>query len=115
MTAKHNRFVWLGDHQRDFERVKSLLTLDLVVTNFDSNLPLTVLTDASRLHGLGFAMGHMVDDLSLRNEDMPLLSWSVLLCILRSQNVSSTSRGLMASQSLPTTSLSRESFRRTCW
>ena len=33
----------------------------MVVTHFNPNLPVMVLTDASRLHGLGFAMGHYVD------------------------------------------------------
>ena len=29
--------------------------------HFDPNLPVTILMDASRLHGLGYAMGHFVD------------------------------------------------------
>ena len=33
----------------------------MVVTHFNPSLPVTVLTDASRVHGLGFAMGHYVD------------------------------------------------------
>ena len=37
------------------------LARDMVVTHFDPNLPVTVLTDASRLHGLGYAMGHFID------------------------------------------------------
>ena len=56
-----NAFLWLNDHQREFEKVKQLLTLDMVVTHFDPDLPVTVLTDASRLHGLGYALGHYVD------------------------------------------------------
>ena len=33
----------------------------MVVTHFDPKLPVTVLTDASHLHGLGYAMGHFVN------------------------------------------------------
>ena len=61
LTAKKNAFQWLPEHQEDFERIKKLLTIDMVVTHFDPNLPVTLLTDASRLHGLGHAMGHFID------------------------------------------------------
>ena len=61
LTSKKNAFLWGDDHKKEFDQVKSLLTSDMVVTHFNPNLPVTVLTDASRLHGLGFAMGHYVD------------------------------------------------------
>ena len=61
LTAKKNAFLWLDDHQREFEKVKQLLTLDMVVTHFDPDMPVTVLTDASQLHGLGYALGHYVN------------------------------------------------------
>ena len=61
LTAKKNAFQWLPEHQEDFEKIKKLLTSDMVVTHFDPNLPVTVLTDASRLHGLGYAIGHFID------------------------------------------------------
>ena len=61
LTAKKNVFQWLPEHQEDFKKVKKLLTSDIVVTHFDPNLPVTFLTDASRLHGLGYAMGHFID------------------------------------------------------
>ena len=54
-------FLWLDNHQREFGKVKQLLTSDMVVTHFNPELPVTVLTDASRLHGLGYALGHFVD------------------------------------------------------
>ena len=41
--------------------MKQLLSPDMVVTHFDPELPVTVLTDASRLHGLGYALGHYVN------------------------------------------------------
>ena len=46
---------------RAFERVKQQLTSDMVVTHFDPNMPVTVLTNASQLHGLGYALGNYVD------------------------------------------------------
>ena len=61
LTAKKNVFMWLEEHQNEFEKVKRLLTSDMVVTHFDPTLPVTVLTDASRLHGLGYALGHYID------------------------------------------------------
>ena len=33
----------------------------MVVTHFDPTLPMTVLIDASRLHGLGYALGHNIN------------------------------------------------------
>ena len=47
LTAKKNAFLWLEDHQKRFERVKLLMTSDMVVTHFDSSLHVAVLTDAS--------------------------------------------------------------------
>ena len=61
LTAKKNAFIWLPEHEEDFDKVKRRLTSDMVVTHLDPNLLVTVLTDAYRLHGLGFAMGHFVD------------------------------------------------------
>ena len=61
LTAKKNVFQWLEEHQEEFEKIKRLLTSDMVVMHFDPSLPVTILTDASPLHGLGYAMGHFVD------------------------------------------------------
>ena len=61
LTCKKNAFFWSEDQQKEFEQVKSLFASDIVVTHFNPALPVTVLTDASRLNGLGFAMGHYVD------------------------------------------------------
>ena len=60
ITAKNNVLQWLEEHQEEFDKIKRLLTSDMVVMHFDPNLPVTILTDASRLHGLGYAMGHFV-------------------------------------------------------
>ena len=38
-----------------------MLTSDMIVTHFDLSLPVVILTDASRLHGLGYAVDHYID------------------------------------------------------
>ena len=43
------------------KKVKELLTSEMVVTHFDPTLPVTVLTDTSRIHGLGYALGHYIN------------------------------------------------------
>ena len=60
-TSKKNAFLWLDDHQKEFEDFKTLLTFDRIVAHFDPSLPVVILTDASRLHGIGYAMGHYID------------------------------------------------------
>ena len=62
LTGKNASFIWLEEHQREFDMVRKLLTSSMVVTHFDPKLPVTVLTDASRLYGLGYAMGHFIKD-----------------------------------------------------
>ena len=61
LTAKKNAFLWLQDHQEEFEKINRLFTSDMVIMHFDPNLPVTILTDASQLHGLGYAMGHFIN------------------------------------------------------
>ena len=47
---------WLPEHQTAFEKIKNILTSDTVILPFDPNLDTILLTDASRLHGIGFAL-----------------------------------------------------------
>ena len=97
LRGKNAAFIWLEDHEREFEKVKKLLTSEMIVTHFDPKLPVVVLTDASRLFGLGYAMGHMVDGrfclVTCRSKSLTptqqrlLLSWNALLSISQSQSV----------------------------
>ena len=41
--------------------MKTLLTSDMVVKHFNPSLSVVILTDASCLHGPGYAMGHYID------------------------------------------------------
>ena len=44
LTGKKCCFIWLDDHEKEFEKVKRLLTSEMIVTHFDPNLPVLVLT-----------------------------------------------------------------------
>ena len=56
LLKKETAFQWLQDQQREFETIKEILTSELLVKSFDPELNTELLTDASRLHGLGFAL-----------------------------------------------------------
>ena len=62
LTGKSATLIWLYKHEREFEKVMRLLTSEMIFTHFDPKLPVIVLTDSSCLFGLGYAMGHMIDD-----------------------------------------------------
>ncbi len=49
-------WLWMDEHQQEFDKVKELLATELMVHHFDPALETTVLTDASRLHGTGYAL-----------------------------------------------------------
>ena len=56
LTKKGVAWQWLEEHQTCFLQIKQLLTSKHVIKPFDQNLATFLLTDASRLHGLGFAL-----------------------------------------------------------
>ena len=56
LLKKSVDFVWSDKHQTEFERAKCLLSSTQLVKPFDCNLPTHLLTDASRLHGLGYML-----------------------------------------------------------
>ena len=64
LTGKGRPFLWLPEHQVEFDTLKSILSSNLVVQHFDKNKPAYLLTDASRLFGLGYALGHIETDAS---------------------------------------------------
>ena len=59
LTRKGHPFLWLSEHQVEFDKLKTILTSGLVVWHFDSSQPVFLLTDASRLFGLSYALGHI--------------------------------------------------------
>lgn len=62
LLKKNTTFQWLPVHDDEFQRVKSILTCDLIMQPFDSSLRTELLTDASRLHGLGFCLIQINND-----------------------------------------------------
>ena len=48
----------------EFDTLKDILSSNLIVRHFDKDKPVYLLTDASRLFGLGYALGHMEADSS---------------------------------------------------
>ena len=55
-------FVWLEEHEEAFVAIKDALSKDLAVCHFDPTLRTTLLCDASKLKGLGFALIQKRDD-----------------------------------------------------
>ena len=56
LLKKGTSWNWLPEHQNAFDKIKEILTSDMVIQPFDPNLDTILLTDASRLHGMGFAL-----------------------------------------------------------
>jgi hypothetical protein len=67
LLKKDVEYQWLNEHEVEFQKVKALLTSDLLVKPFDPSLKTDLLTDASCLHGLGYALiQHEKDDKGIR-------------------------------------------------
>jgi hypothetical protein len=56
LLKKKNAWIWLPKHQEVFERVRRLLTSDMIVKPFDRGLKTEMLCDDYRLRGLGYAL-----------------------------------------------------------
>ena len=56
LLKKNSAWTWLDQHQQEFHNLRHLLTSSLIVHPFDANKHTYLLTDASRLHGLGYAL-----------------------------------------------------------
>ena len=63
-------WVWTRDMQEDFEKVKMLLTTTTTVQPFNPALESILMTDASRLFGIGFAL----------LQPLPKEKWSLIQC-----------------------------------
>ena len=62
LTGKGRTFLWLPEHQIEFDKLKNMLSSDLIVRHFGHTKPVYLLTDASRLFRLGYALGHIEKD-----------------------------------------------------
>ena len=56
LLKKGTVWQWLPEHQAEFSNMKNLLTSDLLVRPFDPTLETFLVTDASRLYGLGYGL-----------------------------------------------------------
>jgi transposase InsO family protein len=56
LLKKGIAYVWLPDHEKEFAAAKDLIMSSAVVKYFDPGFETALLTDASRLNGLGYAL-----------------------------------------------------------
>ena len=53
LLSTKNAFIWLPQHEEAFSNIKKALCKELFVARYDPDFPTTVMSDASRLHGIG--------------------------------------------------------------
>ena len=56
LLGKEKVFKWLPEHSQEFTQLKAVLTTSLLTRHFDPTKHVTLLTDASRHHGMGFVL-----------------------------------------------------------
>ena len=56
LLRKNVAFQWLEEHQTAFDKIRQDVISRLALNHFDSRWPTELVTDASRLHGLGFVL-----------------------------------------------------------
>lgn len=56
LLSPKRTFTWTADHDEAFNHVKMVLLQPPVLAHFDPALPVILQTDASRLHGIGYAL-----------------------------------------------------------
>ena len=61
LLKKDTAYTWLGEHTMSFNEMKRILTDALELHHFDPTMPTYLVTDASRLNGLGFALIQLRD------------------------------------------------------
>ena len=62
LLKKNTTFMWLHDHQEAFNSLKSDLLTTLLLNHFNPLWDTKLVTDASRLHGLGFVLMQQHND-----------------------------------------------------
>ena len=61
LLTKDTKWSWPIDCQKSFDKIKSLIKLDLLLTHFDPNKKIVVAVDASN-HGMGTVISHTFTD-----------------------------------------------------
>ena len=62
LLKKVTSFLWMGNHQAAFDKLKSNLLSAIALNYFDPSWNTRLVMDASRLHGLGFVLMQYLDD-----------------------------------------------------
>ena len=62
LLRKNIAYLWLEEHQAAFEQLKADLLGTLALNHFDPSWNTRLITDASRLHGLGFVLMQLSGD-----------------------------------------------------
>ena len=64
LLKKDVAWTWTEDHEKDFVGIKKILCSKSIIHPFDprDSTRTTLLTDASRLHGIGFALMQISED-----------------------------------------------------
>ena len=62
LLSSRNPFVWTVDHERSFTAVKAALVAPPILVQFDPNRKTSLQVDASRKHGMGYALLQRHDD-----------------------------------------------------
>ena len=66
LLKKNTAWLWTPEIDLEFHKAKEILTSDAIVKPFDPKLEIVLLTDAARLHGMGYALCQYPDK---RDED----------------------------------------------
>ncbi|KRY97398.1 Transposon Tf2-9 polyprotein, partial [Trichinella zimbabwensis] len=61
LLDKKQKWIWGEQHERAFEKAKSLLQSSSVLAHYNTNLPLQVTCDASP-YGVGAVLSHVMSD-----------------------------------------------------
>nr|CDJ92466.1 RNA-directed DNA polymerase (reverse transcriptase) domain containing protein [Haemonchus contortus] len=61
LTKKDVVYTWTPECQSSFDKIKAILSSDLLLTHFDPNLPIIVAADASN-YGIGATLSHRFPD-----------------------------------------------------
>ena len=68
LLKARNHFEWTDYHDKEFRKVRSLVSQEMTVKPFDMSLPTRIYVDASRLHGMGYALCQVETD-TVKDED----------------------------------------------
>ena len=66
LLSTKNAFLWLDTQETEFQKLKGILTSELLLKTFDPKLTTMLLTDASGLNGLSYALLQKEDDTKQR-------------------------------------------------